>query len=115
MPLACITLDAAECISSYLYTDGGGCDGMHFGYKGEGGGEGGEGEGGKKARGKKRVRNLPRQPEREREREREIGTERDGKIVINRCFFMTEERRAAAAADGVFFWADDGRAEFLPG
>ena len=41
----------------------------------------------------------------QRER-REIGTkgERDGKIVINRRFFMTEEREGGKK--GVFFWAD---------
>ena len=46
----------------------------------------------------------------QRER-REIGTkgERDGKIVINRRFFMTEEREQRERGrreEGVFFWAD---------
>ena len=56
----------------------------------------------------KRVRILPRP---KREKRREIGTkgERDGKIVINRRFFMTEEREQRERGrreEGVFFWAD---------
>ena len=47
-------------------------------------------------------------PERLEPKERE--RERDGKIVINRCFFMTEERKAERREEGRFSWADRQRA-----
>ena len=49
------------------------------------------------------------QRERRGERLEPKERERDGKIVINRRFFMTEEREQRERGrreEGVFFWAD---------
>ena len=55
--------------------------------------------------------NFTSSKERERREERlePKERERDGKIVINRRFFMTEEREQRERGrreEGVFFWAD---------
>lgn len=53
--------------------------------------------------------NFTSSKEREEKRDWNQRRERDGKIVINRRFFMTEEREQRERGrreEGVFFWAD---------